>query len=233
MIRIFLIIICTFSFLVTDAQKERSLNRKGIKDYNKESYSEAEIDFLKSLEIDSSSIEAGYNLANALYRQERYEDAGKVLSGIFEELDDREKAADVLHNLGNNLLQQQMYEPSIEAYKNSLKLRPTDEETRYNLAYAKAKLKQQQQNQDQQDQQNQQDQQDQQNQQNQQDQQDQQNQQKPVELSKEDMERLLQAIAQQEKDVKEKLEKKKAAVKKVKSETQDSTLNPKSCTFFL
>jgi hypothetical protein len=40
----------------------------------------------------------------------------------------------------------------------------------------------------------------------------------PREISKEDAERMLKAIQQQEKDVKEKVDKKKAAAAKVKTE---------------
>lgn len=220
-------------------QRERSFNRKGVKDYEVSNYSDAEVNFLKALEFDSTSAEAAYNMAGTLYKLEKYKEANDVLSDIAEKIQDKNRTADVLHNIGNNLLKQEMYQPSIEAYKNSLKIRPEDDETRYNLAYAQAKLaqqQQQQQNQDQnkdqqkdqeeqkQDQQEDQEKKEQEQQQQQQDQnkqekeQQQQPQQQQKQLSKEDMERLLQAIQQQEKDVKDKVEKQKAVATKVKTE---------------
>jgi Ca-activated chloride channel family protein len=89
------------------------------------------------------------------------------------------------------------------------------------------KDQQQQQKQDQQQQQQKQDQQQQQQKQNQQQQQQKQDQQQkqqqdqqpqPLQISKEDAQRMLEAIQQQEKDVKEKVDIKKAAVAKVKTE---------------
>ncbi len=48
------------------------------------------------------------------------------------------------HNLGNAYLDQKDYNKSIEAYKQALKASPSDQDTKYNLAYAQARLKQQQ-----------------------------------------------------------------------------------------
>jgi hypothetical protein len=125
---------------------------------------------------------------------------------------------------------------SIEAYKNSLKLKPENMEAKYNLAYAQDLLKkqqdqqkqQQQQNKDNKDQnkdkekkkdenkkqdqkQNNQDKQDNKQEQKQQDQQQQQS------ISKEDAERLLNAIANDEKNIQEKVKLTKAAKDRVKT----------------
>ena len=118
---------------------------------------------------------------------------------------------------------------SIEAYKNALRNNYKDEATRYNLAYAQKLLKEleeeenkdkdqkgdQNQDQDQKDQQKQEQEQNQEQQQNQ-DQNQQQNQDqekeeqsKPNELSKEQAKRLLDALNVQEKNVQDKINKKK------------------------
>jgi len=163
--------------------------------------------------------------------------------------EDPETRSRVYHNMGNSLLEAGQYGPSIEAYKESLRLNPGDMDTKYNLAYAKQKLQeqqqqqqQQQQNQQEKDQQQQDQQQDQEQQQQDQQQPDQQDQQQPdqqdqqqqdqqeqqeqdqqqqaqpLQISREDAERMLNAIQQQENEVKEKVDKKKAAVAKVKTE---------------
>ena len=134
------------------------------------------------------------------------------------------------YNLGNSLLKaakdsaqlaQKFLPASIEAYKQSLRLGPQDQDAKYNLAYAQKLLQksqqQQQQNQDKQDKQqdqkqdqNQDQQKDQEQQQQQdqaqQDQQDQQQQQsRPQQISKEDAERILEALKNDEKETLEKL----------------------------
>jgi hypothetical protein len=117
---------------------------------------------------------------------------------------------------------------SVESYKQSLRLNPDDMDAKYNLAYAQSLLDQQQQQnqqQDQQDQQQQQDedqqqqqqqdkeqeqQEDQQQQQQQQQQQEEQQQQEqrqnqPQQISKEDAERMLEALKNDEKETLDKM----------------------------
>lgn len=201
------------------AQKERKIIREGIRSYEKGDFSEAEVQFRKAVDLNHESYEADFNTGAALYGQEKYKESVEKYKEVIEKKADEDGDAGAWHNLGNSLLESQQYAESIEAYKNSLRINPLDEDSRYNLAYAKQKLQEQQQqqqdqqNQDQQDQQ-QQDQQDQQNQ----DQQDQQQQASPMEISKEDAERMLNAIQQQEKDVKEKVDKNKAAAAKIKTD---------------
>ncbi|MDX2429815.1 MAG: tetratricopeptide repeat protein, partial [Bacteroides sp.] len=226
-----LVLTCSISL---QAQNERKVNRQGVKSYEHGAFSEAEVQFRKAGDIDQESFVAEFNTGAALYKQEKYEESFNQYETLAEKAEDPSSMANVWHNAGNSLLEAQKYEESIEAYKNSLRLNPSDQDTKYNLAYAKQKLQEQQeqeQNQDQQDQENQdqqdqenqdqqdqenQDQQDQENQDQQdqenQDQQDQENQEpqeqeekeqqaQPLEISREDAERMLDAIQQQEKDV--------------------------------
>jgi alpha-galactosidase/6-phospho-beta-glucosidase family protein len=119
---------------------------------------------------------------------------------------------------------------SIEAYKNSLKTDPGNMEAKYNLAYAQDLLKQQQEQQQQQqqnqdnkdknkdqnkDQENKDEQEQQKQDQEKNDQQQQEQQQQKI--SKEDAERLLNAIANDEKEVQEKVKLEKAAKARVKT----------------
>jgi len=249
-----LIMLVLMGFISAYGQNERKVIRDGVKDYENEEFGEAEVQFRKAENINQESYEAEFNTGAALYGQEKYEETVKQYQSLLDQTDDAGKTAQIWHNIGNSLLEAQQYAPSIEAYKNSLRKNPSDEDTRYNLAYAKQKLnEQQQQNQDQeqnkdqeqqdqdkdkdkdqkqqdkdkdqqdkendQDQDQDKDQQDKENDQ-QQDQGDNQQDQQPVprEISMEDAERMLKAIQQQEKDVKEKVDKKKAAAAKVKTE---------------
>ncbi|MCD7710019.1 MAG: tetratricopeptide repeat protein [Porphyromonadaceae bacterium] len=184
-----------------DSKTERRMLREGNKSYKKEQYTQAEIDYRRSLDASPSSPMATYNIGNTLFRQEKYDEAARQYSQLVEKelpSDDKVKASENWYNLGNSLFMQEKYGESVEAYKNALRRNPDDHEARYNLRLAQLKQQEQQQNQEnqqnqQQNQQNQQQNQDknknqqdnqdkdqnQDNQQQQQQQQDQQNQQNP------------------------------------------------------
>lgn len=212
-------VICVFVLVSFGmlAQNERKIIRQGVKDYQEGNFSEAEVQFRKATDINHESFEADFNTGAAMYEQKKYEETIRQFQNLADNSADPENLAHVWHNIGNSLLESQKYEQSIEAYKNSLRLNPEDADTKYNLAYARKKLmEQQQQNKDQQKDQQQDQKQDQQQQEQEMDQQ--QARPKPLEISKEDAERMLNAIQQQEKDVKEKVDQQKAAVAKVKTE---------------
>ena len=136
------------------------------------------------------------------------------------------RLAEIYHNVGNIGMQSKEYAKSVEAYKQSLRLNPKDDETRYNLALAQKLLhdQQNQQNEDQNQDQNEdkkedQDKQDQQQQnQDQQQQQDDKKQDKTQEqqpqqqeqMSKDNAQQMLDAFLQDEKDTQEKVKKAQA-----------------------
>ena len=119
--------------------------------------------------------------------------------------------------MGGIFHSQKDYAKAVEAYKESLRNNPKDDETRYNLALAQKQLQDQQQNQDQnqdQDKQDQQKEQDKQQDQQKDQQQNQDQQQQPSqpekkdnEMSKENAEQLLNSVMQDEKDVQDKVKK--------------------------
>jgi tetratricopeptide (TPR) repeat protein len=213
-------------FAVTvSGQDKNSLKaaREGNRLYKSNEYIGAENAYRRSEEIDKTSAKIPFNLGNSLYRQEKYDEAGKEYEAALDRMTDKKDKAKAYYNLGNSLLKQQKIQESIEAYKQSLRNNPNDPETKQNLLYAMRMLQQQeqqQQNQDNQDQnqdqnQDKQDQQDQQNQdqqdQDQEQQQQQQQQEQEQQISPEDAQRILDAIAQDEKDLQEKLQKKERA----------------------
>jgi len=206
--------------LSTTAQKESANVRTGNKLYEAEKYTEAEVEYRKGLQKNPQSFEANFNLGNALLRQEKYEDALKQYNNAMAlSAGDKEKLAAGFHNLGNALLMNGNIAESIEAYKTALKNNPKDDDTRYNLAFAKQLLQDQEQQQNQeQDQQNQQDKNNQeQNQENQQqeeqsekEQQQENQQQQEPQISKENAQQILDALLEDEKSTQEKVKKQKA-----------------------
>ena len=135
------------------AQTEKRLLREGNTFYEEGKYNDAEISYRKALEESPDYYKGIFNAGDALYKQEKYEEAADFFQMIANDRDiDKDIQARAYHNLGNSYLQGKKYEDAIEAYKNSLRRNPADNETRYNLEYARKMLKNQQQQQ--QDQQN-------------------------------------------------------------------------------
>lgn len=147
------IFVCLFFALENHAQSSYRLIEKGNRAFQKEQYSESEISYRKALEQDGKLITAHYNIGNARYLQEDYEGAAAKFSQSAETYENKQDKAHAYHNLGNSLMSQKKYEKSIDAYKNALKLNPSDMDTKYNLAYAQKMLKKEQEQQQQQEEQ--------------------------------------------------------------------------------
>ncbi len=210
--------------LTTNAQTDKGFIRHGNNEFKNGNYSEAEVNYRKSLDKEYSP-KAQFNLGDALYEQKNYEDAQKNFSDVIERNVSKELESDAYYNLGNTYMAQEKYAEAFDSYKKSLKVNPKNEDARYNLEYARWKLIQQQQNQEQeqkqeqkqdkqqqnQDQQQNQQQQNQDQQQEQKQDQDQQQQQQQQQMSKEDAERMLKALENQEKETMEDINDKKAA----------------------
>ena len=62
-------------FAFSFAQREMVDVIKGNYHYNKEGYTKAEIDYRRGLEENKNSYEAHYNLGDALYKQDKFQDA--------------------------------------------------------------------------------------------------------------------------------------------------------------
>jgi len=220
------------------AQEEREYIRKGNRLYKKSEFAGSEGMYRRAQEQERSTEDAGFNLGNALYKQGRYGEAAEefVRSAVAGETDTVSQA-ESLYNLGNSLIKEQKYEEGIGAYINSLKLDPGNIEAKYNLAWAQDQLQQQQQqeenkdqnqdqNQDQkddekkdgnnEDQQKQDQNREQPEQPQDQEQQQQQQQQQEQSISREDAKRLLDALAANEKDTQEKVQRDKAAKARVR-----------------
>ena len=228
---ILLILLLSPLFFFTFAQ--RSEVNKGVDQYDKGKFADAEVNFKKGLEEDSKNLPANFNLGDALYKQKRYDDAIRAYSSALAESKNNFEKSKIYHNIGNALLKSKKYKESINAYANSLKLNPNDKDTKYNLSYALSMLKNQKnkknQNKNDKDNKNQKDQQknQKQNQKNKQDQrnkqkQNQQNQSKPEQnktakqdqlkqqknkISKKEAERILEALKNNEKNLQKQLRK--------------------------
>ena len=209
--------------------------RKGNKEFKKRNFYEAELEYRKAMQQEENSTKAQFNLGDALFRQEKYDEALKNFGALSERTDaSPELKASSLYNLGNSFFKQQHYRESVEAYKQALRLEPGAKDIKYNLSAALRKLQQQENQQNQNKDQNQQDNKDQNNDKGQQQQQNQeqgkeqqnkdQSQQKQQQgneeqqkkndkgaaMSQEDAAQLLKALENQESALQAKVQKAKA-----------------------
>lgn len=223
-IKYFCLIILIFSLYHNnvEAQRENRFIRKGTEEYESNKFNEAEIDFRKALEKNPSSAVSQYNLGNSLYKQNNFEESVKAWSHLANRSDlSPQTSAHIWHNMGNAFMKSKKYNEAIEAYKNALRLNPKDDDTRYNLSYALRMAKKQEHQQNQQQNQQEQEQQKQpqpQPQQSQQQPEQQPQQGQPQEISKQDAERMLEAMKNAEQKTMEKLKKEKKALVTEKSD---------------
>lgn len=237
------LIFCSIGLTATaQTMTEKDYIRSGNKHYADSLFEKAEVDYRKALDVNPASTDALYNLGNALFNQigqsqEKGKEAMELYATAAKLETNKERLAQIYHNMGVLFYMAQQYPQSVEAYKEALRNNPADHETRYNLAMAMHMNKQQQQeqqeqehNQEQQNQEQQQEQQQeqeekqqqnqeqqQQEQQNQQQQnqeqqeqqqeQQQQAQQNEEQISKENAEQILNALMQDERELQEKQQK--------------------------
>jgi len=148
--RLLYIVLSVLSFLVAAdamAQVDKSDVRRGNRDFKKENWREAEIDYRKAAVKDSLSVAANYNLANTLYREEDYAQALQTYQNVKEVAPMSASSADYFFNLGDAAIQQKDWQQAVDAFAQSLIRRPDDLEAKENFIYAKKMLQNQQQNQ--------------------------------------------------------------------------------------
>ena len=139
-----LFLLSAVALIDASAQVDKREVRRGNRDFRKENYKEAELQYFRALAKDSLSFAANYNMANTLYRQENHDQALKHLERLEEVAADSPAAADFYYNLGNVAMAKEEYQKAVDAYKQSLLRNPGDVEAKENYIYAKAKLKEQQ-----------------------------------------------------------------------------------------
>lgn len=128
---------------VVNTQPYRAETRAGNKEFNKDNYTDAEANYKKALDKKNNMPEATFNLGDAVYKQKRYDEAIKQFQLAAQTNPDPKVKAKAFHNLGNTYMEQEKWQDAANAYKSALKLNPADADTKYNLAYANAKLQQQ------------------------------------------------------------------------------------------
>ena len=131
------------------AQVDKKDVRRGNRDFRKENYKEADIDYSKALVKDSMSVAANYNIASTMYRMGEMDQAAKAMDRIRDVAPSTENAASYWYNRGDIAIAREDWQGAVDAFKQSLILNPDDIDAKENYIYAKKKLQDQQNNQDQ------------------------------------------------------------------------------------
>lgn len=134
------------STVLGQEELKRELYR-GQQRFDKEDYAGALEHYQQAVDHHPLDFKARYHLANTYFRLNEYEKAVDHYLRVAELSPTAQDRSRVQHNLGNALMMNQQLDEAIAAYQQGLRLSPSDEDTRYNLAYA-LRLKQQQQRQD-------------------------------------------------------------------------------------
>jgi tetratricopeptide (TPR) repeat protein len=239
MIRI-LILLALLSGLTGD---DKRAGRKGNALYREDRYEEAATAYREGLAgLESGSrgaIPAGLlnNLGAALYRQGDFEGARNAFEGSAGLADSQSGSGRGAYNAGNAAFRVQALEESLALYRRAMLRDPSDEQARFNYEFVRRQLDQQQeqqqqdqeqQDQEQQDQDQEQDQQQQDQQQQDQEQQDQEQQeqqeqeqqqeQQPDDLSRQEAERMLEALENDEQQLLRQVQKMKARPRRVEKD---------------
>lgn len=199
-------------------RREREFIRNGNKFYDEKRYADAEVEYKKAISENPNSQIGNYNLALSLIKQSGgtnvegennpLKDASELLSSVAQGSKNPELRSKAFYNLGNLAYNQQQYAQSIEMYKNALRENPEDNQARENLRLAQLKKQEQEQNKDKNKNDKKEDKKDknQDKEDKKEDNKQQQPQQpKPNEMSKENMEQILQTMQNQEKATQEKV----------------------------
>lgn len=126
----------TVCVLTTGAQTDRAYIRKGNRTMRAGAEGgavDSEVSYRKALSVNSSNAQAMYNLGCALMAQQKDSAAMECFQKSVNAEKSKIRKAMAYHNMGVILQRQQQYGGAIEQYKQALRLRPNDNETRYNL----------------------------------------------------------------------------------------------------
>ena len=131
-----------FSFFIlvlpaSYAQQTEEIIKTGNDLYRKGEYEKAGGEFQKV----STDQRAKFNYGNALYKQNKKDEAAAVYDGLSTIENKPELRSQSFYNKGVILSGKQKLEESIEAYKNTLRLDPDDIQARENLQKALLELK--------------------------------------------------------------------------------------------
>lgn len=144
-ISIFLTVVLLSVTALCQRMPERGLVRRGNRQFAKEHYERSVELYNKALNYSPSQFEASFDLASALFRLKRYDKAQQILEKLSKDsLRCETDRGDVAYNLGNVLVAQNKLKEALAQYRQAMRMNPKDQQAKYNYAYVKKMLEQQQ-----------------------------------------------------------------------------------------
>lgn len=134
------ILMCLFVCTNLFAQENKTIEA-GNGFYRQQQFDKAEAEYRKALELSPNNQTAKFNLANALIKQNKTDDANKLLAELNVTETPAELRSKAAYEQGVLLTKNKKLEESIEAYKSALRFNPDDKEARENLQKALLELK--------------------------------------------------------------------------------------------
>lgn len=212
MTRIFVTLFVLLFSVNALAQNDRDYIRRGNRLVGDSLYDKAQVQYQKAVEFDNTNPRAHYNLGFSLMLQSKAEDAIKEYETAARLEKNKERKAQMYHNMGWIFQSSKQFDKAIQCYKNSLRNNPNCDETRYNYALCLYQMDKNGDGESQDQDENGEDEKKEQQQQEQKEKQKKENEQAPPkqnesEMSRENAEQMLNAAMQDEKATQEKLQK--------------------------
>ncbi len=135
-------IVILFFPVILQAGFKSKIN-KGYKYYEKKEYHRALKYYMDALMEKPLSPAAHYNLGNTYYKLKEYKKALEEYNKAFNLTKDKKMQENILYNTGNIYFRLRDYKKAIDYYKKALDLNPDDEDAKYNIEIALKRLKQQ------------------------------------------------------------------------------------------
>ncbi|MFZ1453443.1 MAG: VWA domain-containing protein [Ferruginibacter sp.] len=196
--------------VTSQAQHDKALIQKGNEAYEKKEYDNAIKNYQQAAQKDPDNSTAQYNLGNALYKNNKADEAVQAYDGVLSNSTSNADKAKAFYNKGVVLQHNKKLPECIEAYKNALKLNPQDDDARQNLQKALQQQKEQQKKEDKDKKEEKKPEDDKKNKEKEKpkdEEKDGQPKPQPSKLTKQDAEEKLKALLQQEKNLQDKLRK--------------------------
>jgi Ca-activated chloride channel homolog len=133
------------------AQSTDALIRRGNHFYNKQEYDQSLANYEKALKKSPGNSDAHFNLGDAMYRKSDFEKAAGSYDDVLQSKADENTRQSAYYNKGVAMIRQKKIDEGIDAWKNALRLNPTDSEARDNLVRALMEKKKQDQQQNKKD----------------------------------------------------------------------------------
>ena len=134
--KFYLLLFNCILFFFSSAQAEKNKLIEGNIFFKNGDFTNAEKKYNESLKIKKNYTKASFNLGNTYYRQQKFKESENQFNNLINSTNNKDTLSGIYHNLGNSFLRQKNYKEAVAAYKNAMKLKSTDEETRYKIGRA-------------------------------------------------------------------------------------------------